>query len=105
VNPPVQSRAQMLPLGDLSWENFERLCYRLSARSGNIEDVRLYGVKGQAQEGIDLYVRRASGEYETWQCKRYQEVSKKVLADAVTTFLEGDWAARSSGSASRSPRV
>jgi hypothetical protein len=94
VRPPVDSRQQLLPFGELSWENFERLCYRLAHHGRNVEDVRLYGTPGQAQEGIDLFVRRASGEYETWQCKRYQEITKADIGDAVTKFLGGDWAAR-----------
>jgi hypothetical protein len=59
-----------------------------------VEDPRIYGERGQAQEGIDLYVRRASGDYEAWQCKRYQEFKPEDLEKAVTTFLDGKWAKR-----------
>ena len=41
-----------------------------------------------------MYVRRATGDYATWQCKRYQEVTTTDLKNAVTKFLEGDWASR-----------
>src|SRR5262245_39634983 len=94
VAPPTVTREQTLPLGSLTWENFERLCFRLAHRGGDVEDTRIYGKRGQTQEGIDLYVRRATGDYETWQCKRYQEVTTSVLKEAVTRFLEGDWARR-----------
>jgi len=94
IAPPAITREQALPLGSLSWENFERLCFRLAHRGGDVEDARIYGERGQAQEGIDLYVRRAVGDYATWQCKRYQEVTTTHLKDAVTKFLEGDWASR-----------
>lgn len=94
VAPPTVTREQALPLGSLSWENFERLCFRLAHRGGDVEDARIYGERGQAQEGIDLYVRRATGDYATWQCKRYREVTTTNIKDAVTKFLEGDWAAR-----------
>ena len=94
VAPPTVTREQVLPLGSLSWENFERLCFRLAHRCGDVEDARIYGERGQAQEGIDLYVRRATGDYETWQCKRYQEVRTTDIKEAVTKFLEGDWAGR-----------
>jgi hypothetical protein len=30
VNPPVVTRAQELPFGELAWEDFERLCLRLA---------------------------------------------------------------------------
>jgi hypothetical protein len=94
VAPPAITREQVLPLGSLSWENFERLCFRLAHRAGDVEDARIYGERGQAQEGIDLYVRRATGDYATWQCKRYQEVTTSDIKRAVTTFLDGDWASR-----------
>jgi hypothetical protein len=94
VAPPTVTREQVLPLGSLSWENFERLCFRLAHRGGDVEDARLYGERGQAQEGIDLYVRRATGDYATWQCKRYQELTTTDIEKAVTKFLEGDWAGR-----------
>ena len=29
VSPPISTQAQLLPLGDLTWKNFERLCLRL----------------------------------------------------------------------------
>ena len=91
VTPPTVTREQVLPLGSLSWENFERLCFRLAHRGGDVEDARIYGKRGQAQEGIDLYVRRATGDYATWQCKRYQEIKTTDIKNAVTKFLEGDW--------------
>jgi hypothetical protein len=94
IAPPTVTREQVLPLGSLSWENFERLCFRLAHRGGDVEDVRIYGERGQAQEGIDLYVRRATGDYATWQCKRYQELTTTDIKKAVTKFLEGDWAGR-----------
>ena len=94
IAPPAVTREQVLPLGTLSWENFERLCFRLAHRGGDVEDARIYGERGQAQEGIDLYVRRATGDYATWQCKRYQEVTTTDIKNAVTKFLEGDWASR-----------
>lgn len=94
VAPPTVTREQVLPLGSLSWENFERLCFRLAHRGGDVEDARIYGVRGQAQEGIDMYVRRATGDYATWQCKRYQEIKATDIEKAVTKFLRGDWAVR-----------
>ena len=94
IPPPTVTREQRLPFGNLTWENFERLCFRLAHRSGDVEDARIYGERGQAQDGIDLYVRRATGDYETWQCKRYQEVTPADLEKAVTKFLDGDWAKR-----------
>lgn len=94
IAPPTVTREQVLPLGSLSWENFERLCFRLAHRRGDVENARMYGERGQAQEGIDLYVRRTTGDYETWQCKRYQHITATDIEKAVTKFLNGDWAGR-----------
>jgi len=94
VAPPAVAREQMLPFTSLSWENFERLCYRLAHHAGDVEEARIYGKQGQAQEGIDLLVRRAAGDYATWQCKKYQEIKPADLKEAVTKFLDGDWMKR-----------
>ena len=74
--------------------------FRLAHRCGDAKDVRIYGTRGQAQDGIDVYVRRSTGDYETWQCKRYQEPPKRP-AKAVTKFLEGDRPVAPRNSASR----
>jgi len=54
IKPPVTTRLQELPLGELSWEDFERLCLRLARLEANVEHCQLYGERGQKQEGIDL---------------------------------------------------
>jgi hypothetical protein len=90
---PVTTRVQVLPLEKLSWESLERLCYRLAARSADVADCRRYGIPGQEQQGIDIYVRRASdGSYSTWQCKRYCNFSASDIKKAVTEFLGHEWA-------------
>ncbi len=95
-SPPVETRIQSLPLEDLTWENFERLCYRLASRSGDVSDCRRYGIPGQGQQGIDIYIRRASdGGYSTWQCKRYHRFTSADVQEAVDRFLQDDWAKRS----------
>ena len=62
---PVETRPQVLPLHELTWENFERLCFRLlelEAKPIHAEEhntpngmtsptVRMYGVRGQSQYG------------------------------------------------------
>ena len=71
VPPPVQTLENLLPVVQLSWENFERLCLRLARESSDIEYCRLYGVRGQAQDGIDLYARQhAADTYTVYQCRK-----------------------------------
>jgi hypothetical protein len=87
--PPVAHHLHLLPLETLSWEDFERLCVRLAKTDADAEHAQSYGIRGQSQEGIDLYVRRrTNGRYVVWQCKRYQTIEKAIVHKAVTTFLK-----------------
>lgn len=94
VHPPVTTRQQVLPFGELTWENFERLCYRLAGQSDRIEHVARYGRQGQAQQGIDLFARLPNGKYEIWQAKRYASVTAGDVKGIVETFVAGTWAAK-----------
>ena len=87
------TREQTLPFGSLLGRTSSGSGFRLAHRDGDVEDGRIYGERGQAQKE-SICVRRASGDYETWQCKKYQEITTADLKRAVTTFLEGDWAKR-----------
>lgn len=92
--PPVVTRLQCLPFGDLTWENFERLCHRLVALEGDVEHCARYGRPGDAQEGIDVYARKASGLYHCLQAKRHKAFSAAQIREAVDLFLGGQWAQR-----------
>ncbi len=96
VSPPVVPRPQELPFGELSWENFERLCMRLASRVGEPERWQLYGEPGQSQDGIDILVRLRSGQYNVWQSKRHKTFSAAKINDAVEEFLNGKWREKTS---------
>lgn len=89
--PPVVTRQATLPFQELSWENFERLCYRLAQRAGQVEKVWAYGTQGHTQLGIDVLVRMKDSTFETWQSKRHQTFGPAQLKAAVTHFLSGAW--------------
>lgn len=93
--PPVVTSAMSLPFGELTWENFERLCYRLAGLSALIESTARYGRQGQAQQGIDIFARKTNGRYEVWQAKRYRAFTAAQLKKAVKAFLDGTWADKS----------
>jgi NACHT domain len=94
---PVITRHQLLPFSHLTWPDFERLCLRLATLEGNPEHWQLYGTAGQAQGGIDIFVRRAAPDgYAVWQSKRHRSFSAAKVRQAVETFLAGVWAARCS---------
>ena len=63
----------------------------------NVIRSQLYGVKGQAQHGIDLYARLAAPavRYEVYQCKKLSELAGDDIEHAVDKFLEGKWRAES----------
>lgn len=88
---PIQTVLQSLPFGDLRWENFEKLCYRLAGKDADVESHSLYGRSGQAQQGIDIFARKRNSRYNTWQAKCYKKYSVNNLKEACSTFLTGDW--------------
>jgi len=89
---PVDTRAQLLPFIDLTWENYERLCLRYVRTQSVVVRAQLYGVRGQKQHGIDLYVRLADPlRYEVYQCKRLDSFTAADVTKAVETFLKGKW--------------
>jgi energy-coupling factor transporter ATP-binding protein EcfA2 len=91
---PVETRARRLPFEALTWQNFERLCLRLTAQDANVEFCSLYGVQGEAQEGIDIFARQADGHYHCLQAKRHRNYGAPQLRQAVDLFLDGSWADR-----------
>lgn len=94
-SPPVETKKQLLPFGDLKWEDFERLCYRMARLEADIEHCQLYGIRGQKQEGIDIYAkRRQDSKYTVYQCKREDNFGSSKIESAVSKFIEGDWVGR-----------
>ncbi len=93
VLPPITTRLQSLPIDKLTWENFERLCLRVERLNAELETCRIYGTRGQNQEGIDVYsVLRLTGKYRVLQCKRVRRFSPTHFRSAVDLFLNGEWA-------------
>jgi hypothetical protein len=95
VDPPVVTRKQELPFGELSWEDFEKLCLRLIRTDGTVEHCQIYGVQGQAQEGIDIFARKKlNPKYSVYQCKLQKDFEPAKIRAAVAKFLEGNWVDR-----------
>jgi hypothetical protein len=95
--PSVETKQQSLPYGDLTWENFERLCLRLAEIEGEAEYWALYGTKGQSQDGIDIYVRHdGARSYSVWQSKKYKKTTPTSIRKAAKEFLAGKWVTKSS---------
>ncbi len=93
-NPPIDTRAQTLPYGELTWENFERLIMRVIRREATIAECWVYGDRGQNQHGLDILAsrRETPDEFACYQCKRVKKFSANDIKKMVDTFLKGKWA-------------
>lgn len=90
ITPPIETNANSLPIEQLRWEDFEKLCLRLAQAIHGKNNCEIYGVAGQKQDGIDIFAYKNS-KYSSYQCKRYKAVSKNDLEQAVQTFRSGKW--------------
>lgn len=95
VAPPTISRQSELRLGELAWEKFEELCFRLAELEPNVEHCQFYGTRGQGQAGIDIFTRMKNGSYVTYQCKRENNFTASKIREAVAEFCRGEWVAKS----------
>jgi hypothetical protein len=103
VAPPVDTRAQSLPVYDLTWDDTELLFLKLLAAIPGVEWAKRYGTPGQRQQGIDAYARLRPGStsgdtggrhYIALQSRRVKALEPSSIAEAVNDFLEGEWADR-----------
>ena len=93
-SPPIDTRQQTLPFGELTWENFERLIRRLVDREATISECWIYGTPGQKQFGLDILAARnlTPSKFTCYQCKRVKDYSGQDIKKAVDKFLGGKWA-------------
>ncbi|HST21575.1 MAG TPA: restriction endonuclease, partial [Blastocatellia bacterium] len=85
--PNVTKGTHLLPYGELSPAEFERLCLWLVERKGYLRPEAL-GVAGNEQ-GRDVIAYRATeGVEQLWyfQCKRYQSISAATLVKEVEKY-------------------
>ena len=100
VSLPVRTLPAVLPLGQLSWEDFERLCLSLIRLDGEPIHAAQFGERGQAQAGIDIFARDKTPagvspperRYVCLQARRINGVTETNLDEAVNRFLAGKWA-------------
>lgn len=95
VDPPIDTKEQELPFEKLAWEDFEKLCLAIVQIDFSINECEIYGIKGQAQEGIDIFARKSNEKYIAYQCKRYQEYDVNDINKAVEYFKSKDFYSKS----------
>ena len=61
VPAPVIGKLELLPFNDLSWEDFERIQWRVMRDVEGLRHAQLYGERGQAQYGLDVVALAPDG--------------------------------------------
>ena len=84
--PALLSETPFLPLEELSWEDFERLQWRLLRDAEGLRGARRYGRRGQAQHGLDIVALDSDGSGVALQSKKYKKFTATNLNDAVKKF-------------------
>ncbi|MGV9978009.1 hypothetical protein ACWDUH_10045 [Micromonospora wenchangensis] len=84
----VIGKLKVLPLDDLSWEDFERIQWRILRDVEGLRYAQIYGERGQAQEGLDVVALAPDGGGVGLQSKKYQRFGPADLKDAVKKFRE-----------------
>lgn len=89
LEPPSSPVPDLLPFDQRSWQDLEKVGLVVAEHVDGLKDVRLYGVPGQRQEGIDLFGWDDDGQAVDYQVKRYREFDENDLEAAVEAFSEG----------------
>lgn len=87
---PVVRAPLLLPTHLLSWEDFEKLVYSVARWLDGAVSVHRYGVRGQAQHGIDVVAFFSDATRTVYQAKSYQRFSESDLEEAVRGYADGE---------------
>lgn len=92
LTPPPESDVDLLPLDDPEWDwkAFERFCLGFVKAQPGVRDARLYGTRGQDQQGIDIVADLDDERTRTYQCRKWQAYGK---ADTEHTVEETEYEA------------
>lgn len=77
--PEITSSRHILPFGELSPNQFQRLCYWVVDYLPDLENVEHYGMTGDKNRDIIGYKKGNGGKPARWyfQCKKYKRISFK----------------------------
>ncbi|MCP3017363.1 ATP-binding protein [Nocardiopsis dassonvillei] len=88
--PPLTTTAPLLlNTHQLSWEAVEHLVAALALKVDQAREARLYGRRGQDQQGIDVVAFFGSHAPTVYQAKNYKSFTAGDLRAAVTAFTGG----------------
>lgn len=79
------STRHILPFGNLSPEDFTRMCFWLVERSSEFDRAEYYDMTGDKKKDVIGYKYNRVGKEEKWyfQCKRYKKISFGQLKDEL----------------------
>ncbi|WP_223775367.1 hypothetical protein [Streptomyces sp. 135] len=83
---PVIGKLEILPFNDLSWEDFERLQWRVMRDVEGLRHAQLYGDRGQEQYGLDIVALASDGSGTALQSKKYRRFGAAEIRAAVNKF-------------------
>lgn len=86
IAAPASADPGLLPFHERSWEDFERAMLVIAEHVDGLRSVRLYGTRGQAQKGIDLYGVDDDTRTVAYQPKRVRSFDEGDLEAAVKAF-------------------
>lgn len=86
VAPPASKDPTTLPFRARTWPDFERILLQYAEHADGLRSVRIYGVPGQAQHGIDLYGTHPDGHTVAYQAKNVKTLTAASLRAAVAKF-------------------
>ncbi|MGC4828843.1 hypothetical protein [Micromonospora arida] len=84
----VIGKLEALPLDELSWEDFERIQWRILRDVEGLRYAQIYGERGQAQEGLDVVALAPDGGGVGLQSKKYKRFGPADLKAAVKKFRD-----------------
>lgn len=76
----------MLPFDHLSWEDFERIQWRVMRDIEGLRNAQIYGDRGQSQYGLDVVALAPDQSGVALQSKRYKKFGPAQLDAAVKKF-------------------
>jgi hypothetical protein len=84
---PVLGQIESLPFNGMSWEDFERLTWRVLRDVTGHHSALIYGDKGESQFGLDVVAHSPRGSNVALQAKKYQRFGPAQLEAIAAKFV------------------
>lgn len=85
----VDAKPSMLPFDGLPWKAFEELVLETVQAVEDVIEIRLYGLDGERQGGIDVIARTSASGWHAFQTRRVKRFGLADLRGIVDPFVTG----------------